>query len=159
MILVLLGTHELPFNRLLEEIETNIRNGTITDNVIAQVGHTDFSSDLMTIRDFISFDEMEKLYQEADLIITHGGTGSIITGIKNAKKVIASARLKKYGEHNDDHQLEIIDVFVENGHILSWDENDTLNNILKKIESFNPKPYESKRQQLIDYLVDYIEGI
>ena len=40
MILVLLGTQNNSFHRLLEEIQRNIDNGNIQDEVVAQKGYT-----------------------------------------------------------------------------------------------------------------------
>ena len=42
-----------------------------------------------------------------------GVSGSIITGLKYNKKVIAAARLKEYGEHTNNHQLQIIKNFTK----------------------------------------------
>ena len=39
----------------------------------------------MEIFDFINYDEMEELINKADIIITHGGTGSIIIPCKKGK--------------------------------------------------------------------------
>ena len=44
MILVLLGTQNNSFYRLLEEIEENIKDGTIKEEVIVQAGYTKFQS-------------------------------------------------------------------------------------------------------------------
>lgn len=48
---------------------------------------------------------------KADIVITHGGTGAIIGAVKKGKKVIAVPRLAKYGEHVDDHQLQLVKQF------------------------------------------------
>ena len=91
-----------------------IKNGVITDKVVVQAGCTKFKSDNMEIFDFVSNKKLEELISESRLIITHGGVGSILTGIKYGKPVIAAARLKKYKEHNNDHQKQIIKEFVNN---------------------------------------------
>ena len=44
MILVLLGTQNNSFHRLLEEIEKNIEDGTIKEEVVVQAGYTKFTS-------------------------------------------------------------------------------------------------------------------
>ena len=104
MILVMLGTQNNSFHRLLEEIDKLINQGVIKDKVIVQSGHTKYSSKNMEIIDFMSQEELEKLQSEADLIITHGGVGSIISSLKMGKKVIAVPRLHEYHEHVNDHQ-------------------------------------------------------
>jgi len=64
-----------------------------------------------------------ELYDRASLIITHAGTGSLIKGVKKGKKVIAIPRLVKLGEHIDDHQLEILNEFVQMEYVIPWNEN------------------------------------
>ena len=116
MILVMLGTQNNSFHRLLKEVENNIENKTITEDVIVQAGYTKYESNKMQIVDFISREKLEKLQQEADLVITHGGVGSIIQSIEKGKKVIAVPRLHKYGEHVNDHQKEIVQLFNKKGY-------------------------------------------
>lgn len=156
MILVVLGTFELPFTRMLEEVERLKKQGEITDEIVVQVGHTPFKSDVMELRPFMSYEDMEKLYDQADLVITHGGTGSIITGVKKSKKVIAIARLQKYGEHNDDHQIEIVEQFTNTGHILNWKEGQPLLDVLNEVEAFEPTPFQSGRERILNILEDFI---
>lgn len=157
MILVVLGTHELPFLRLLNEVEALKRSGDIQSDVFVQKGHTPFESQYMTVKDFVSYDEMDRLYDEAELIITHGGTGSIVTGLKKGKKVIAVARLEKYGEHNDDHQREIIQEFVNAHYLLEWDDNTPLIDVIHQAESFTPLPFVAGRDQILELLRNFID--
>ncbi|MFC0525298.1 PssE/Cps14G family polysaccharide biosynthesis glycosyltransferase [Pontibacillus salicampi] len=159
MIFVILGTHELPFTRLLDEVERLKQSGEITDEVIVQNGNTAYQTDVMTLKPFVSYDEMDQLFEDARLIITHAGTGSVTTGLKKGKKVIAAARLHKYGEHNDDHQLELVDVFLEQGYIVSWDDGEDLGEVMKEAETFEPKPFQSGKQQMFNLIEDFIEKI
>ena len=78
MILVTLGTQDKPFARLLEAVEKQINLGHIKDEVIVQAGSTKFKSDKMKIFDYLAIDEFNKLMNDADIIITHGGVGTII---------------------------------------------------------------------------------
>ena len=106
----------------------------------------------MKIIDFINYAEMEKLVDKADLIITHGGTGSILGPLKKNKKVIACARLAKYGEHVDNHQEELVSIFAKEGYILELREDDKLDDLLSKIDKFKPKKYVSNTDNFIDNL-------
>lgn len=135
MILVLLGTQNNSFHRLLEEIEKNIDAGNITDKVVVQAGFTKYKSNKMEIFDMIPQEELDKLIKEADLVITHGGVGSIMAAVKQGKKVIAVPRLKKYGEHVNDHQLEIIETFKKQGIIIGINNVTELAQALKDAET------------------------
>jgi UDP-N-acetylglucosamine transferase subunit ALG13 len=158
LIFVVLGTHELPFTRLLKEVELLVDQQLLTDEIFVQVGNTPYRNDKMTFVPFMSYSEMEKMYQNADLIITHGGTGSITTGVKMGKKVIAVPRWSRHGEHNDDHQLEIVKQFYDSGHILYWDEGMDLKEVIEESHSFKPRPFESGREKILQIIDDFIQA-
>lgn len=148
MTLVTLGTQHQEFTRLLDYIEKSDLKGEI----IVQAGYTKYESKRMKIFDFISYDEMEKYIDKSDLVITHAGTGSIVMPLKKDKKVIACARLSKFGEHVDDHQVELVDVFYSEGYILKVDEDTPLDEVLKNIKDFKPKKFVSNTKRFIENL-------
>ncbi len=159
MILVTLGTQDKSFERLLKAIQKQIDLGVIKDRVVVQAGCTKFKSNDMEIFDLIPIDEFDKLVEECDVLITHGGVGSIITGLNKNKKVIAAARLAKYREHINDHQLQIIDNFSKSGYILKLDDFDNLGNLLKQVKSFKPKKYKSNVDNFRNIITNYIDNI
>lgn len=159
MILVTLGTQDKKFTRLLDSIQKLINEKKIKDKVVVQAGYTkDYKSNDMEIFDLIPIDEFDKLIEKCDVLITHGGVGSIITGLKNNKKVIAAARLKQYGEHTNDHQLQIIENFANEGYLLALNNFDELEIILKNIKKFKPKKYKSNTNKFIKLIQHEIEN-
>ena len=158
MILVLLGTQNNSFHRLLEEIQKNIDNGNIKEKVIAQKGYTKFDSKDMILYNQVPIEEMKKLINSADLIITHGGVGSIITSIEQGKKVIAVPRLKKYNEHVNDHQLDIIKSFDEMGYIIGIEDVAQISEALEKIKEFEPKEYVQNTGNIIKIIEEFIDN-
>jgi len=159
MILVTLGTQDKGFERLLEAIQKQIDNKVINEKVVVQAGHTKFESKDMEIFELIPMDEFDDLIRSCDLLITHGGVGSIITGLKNDKVVIAAARLAKYKEHNNDHQLQIIKNFDKAGYILNLEDFDKLDELLEKAKTFVPKKYESNTENMINVVTEYIDKV
>lgn len=149
MILVTLGTQDKPFKRLLEAIDKEIDKGNIKDKVVVQAGCTKYDTDKMEIFDLIPLEKFDDLMSECDLLITHGGVGSIISGLKNGKKVIAVPRLAKYGEHINDHQKQIIEKFNDAGNIIGIEEMDELEDALKRIKKFKPNKYTSNTDNMI----------
>ena len=149
MILVTLGTQDKGFPRLLKQIDEEIKKGNIKEKVIVQAGCTKYESDNMEIFDLIPSDEFDKLVARADLIITHGGAGSILTAIKKNKKVIAAARLKKYKEHTNDHQIQIVKEFAKDGYILELRDFSKLGKLIAKSKTFKPKKFVSNTPNMI----------
>lgn len=159
MILVLLGTQNNSFNRLLEEIEKNIKNGTIKEEVIVQAGYTKFETDKMKIIDLMSKEQLEKFQDEADLIITHGGVGSIISSIEKGKKVIAVPRMHEYGEHVNNHQKEIVKDFNDKGYIIGIEKVEELKQAIEKIKEFEPKKYQQNNDKMLKIIEEFIDNI
>ncbi len=157
MIFVTLGTQDKTFERLLIAIDKAIEKGEITDRVVVQAGNTKYESKNMEIFDLISPDEFNKLVDECDLLITHGGTGSILSAIKKGKKVIAAARLKKYKEHVNDHQKQIIKEFEKEGYLVELKDFNQVGKTIKKAQKFKPKKFKSNTENMINLLENIIE--
>src|SRR5574344_689232 len=156
MILVTLGTQDKPFERLLKMVEKCINDGLINEPVIVQAGNTKYCSSKMQIIDFLTPKEMDKYIENSSYIIAHGGVGSIFSALNYQKKIIAVARLKKYGEHENDHQLQIINEFAKEGFLING--TDDLENAIKKIASFKPKMYQSNQAKFANFIADYIDN-
>lgn len=152
MILVTLGTQQQSFKRLLDYIESS----NIEGEIIVQAGNTKYKSNKMIIKDYFAYDEMQDLIAKADLIITHGGTGSVIEPLKKGKKVIACVRLKKYNEHVDDHQQELVQIFASEGYILELNEAKNLNELLTEVSNFQPKKFVSNNENFVEKLLQKI---
>lgn len=157
MVLVLLGTQQNEFNRLLKKIEELIEDGTIKEEVMVQAGVTKFESKYMKQFDLIPKNEIEDLKKQASYIITHGGVGSIVSCIKMGKKVIAVPRLAKYGEHVNDHQIQIVENMQQKGYIEGVIDIKELKEAIQKIDGFTPKKYESNTEKMINIVSEYIE--
>ena len=158
MILVTLGTQDKSFKRLLDAIQKEIDKGNIKDRVVVQAGCTEYESNDMEIFDLIDRDKFSELIKECDLLITHGGVGSILTGLKNNKKIITAPRLKEYKEHTNNHQLEIIEKFAIKGLILPLYDFDKLDEVLKEVHKFKPKKYQSNTDNMSKLIEDYIDN-
>ena len=158
MILVTLGTQDKKFYRLLDIVQKAIKQGVIKDKVIVQAGYSsDYKSDDMEILNLVSIEKFKKLISECNILITHGGVGSIITGLKENKKIIAVPRLKKYKEHTNDHQVQIVDNFANDGYILKLDDGEKLATIIDNINTFTPKKYKSNHKDFVKIVDNEIE--
>ena len=86
-------------------------------------------------------------------MITHGGVGSILTGLRHNKKIIVAPRLAKHKEHVNDHQLQIINRFYEEGYILPLKDFDKLDNC----KSIGISAGASAPEYLVDELIDFLQ--
>ena len=159
MIFITLGSQKFQFNRLLEEIDRLIENQVITDEVFAQTGYSDYQPKHYAFQQFLSRDEFAQWEEKADIVITHGGTGAIIGAVKKGKKVIAVPRLAKYGEHVDDHQLQLVAQFKEQNLICGLNDCSELEQGIQYVENHSFNAYESNTQTIIDAIDKNISDI
>ena len=135
MIFIITGTQKFQFNRLLKEIDILKRNNKISHEIFAQIGYSTYKPNTYNFVRFLEGKAFKERLFKADLIITHGGSAAITTSLKNNKKVIAFPRLKEFGEHVDDHQLEVVSKLKQKGLIEMVlklkDLEDSINNIEK----------------------------
>ena len=156
MIFITLGSQKFQFNRVLIEIDRLIQEEIITEKVFAQVGYSDYKPKNYKYKNFLDRDEFSEKMDKCKILITHGGTGAIIGGLKKNKKVIAIARLAKYDEHVDDHQLQIVNQFNEEGLIIGITNVDEIKKKLELIERISFKRYKSNTQEIIKSIEKFI---
>jgi UDP-N-acetylglucosamine transferase subunit ALG13 len=154
----MLGTQNNSFHRLLEKIDELIEKEVIQEEVIVQAGYTKYESKNMEIFDMIPRNELENYQKEASLIITHGGVGSIVSSLKQGKKVIAVPRKHEYGEHVNNHQQEIIKEFEEKGYIIGVSGVEELPKAWERLTTFKPKPYQAGNQKMLSLIEDFIDS-
>ena len=155
MILVTLGTQDKLFKRLITKVEDLVKKGIIKEEVLVQAGDTDYESPYLKFCKYLDEDQYDEYIEKASFIITHGGVGTITKALERNKKVIAVARLKRYKEHVNDHQLQIIKSFKEKGYLL--DGTYHLEDSVKEIPKFKPAKYKSNTTNFINFLEDYID--
>lgn len=153
MIFVTLGTQDKQFKRLLEAVDKLDTD----EKIIAQIGSTDFSSAKMEIYKYMTLDEFTKYMNEARVVITHAGVGTIIMGLKLHKKMIVAARKREFKEHVNDHQMQILENFADEGYILPLKEFDDLANLIDT--DFTPEEYTSNRDAFVKLLDSEIEKL
>ena len=97
---------KLSFDRLFKKLDELYEKGVLTDSMFAQIGTSTYKPKHYEYKDFISQEEFLEKVKEADIVVSHGASGSIMKALNAGKKVIAVTRLAKYGEHINDHQIQ-----------------------------------------------------
>ncbi len=146
----------MPFVRPLVEIEKAVTEGLLQKPVLVQSGNTSYRSPHLELVPFFAREELERMYEQATLVICQAGVGSIMTGLRKNKKVVAIARLARLNEHIDDHQLEILNVFARSGTVLPWKGEGDLGEVLHRAESFVPASYPFGDEKISDAILDYL---
>ena len=156
MIFVTLGSQKFQFDRLLLKIDELINKGIITEEVVAQIGASTYKPNHFSYTNFMDRQEFADTMDKCDIVITHGGTGVIIGAVKKGKKVIAVPRLAKFGEHVDDHQLQLLHQFDDLGIICACYDTEDLEKYVKGIGTMIFKPYVSNTKVIIESIEEYL---
>lgn len=136
MIFVTVGSRNYPFDRLFKKLDELYEDGTLTDKMFAQTGTSTYKPKHYEYKDFISQEEFLDKIKEADIVVSHGASGSIMKALNEGKKIIAVTRLEKYGEHINDHQIQNNVAFGNNGYVLVADyELNDLGECFQKIQN------------------------
>jgi UDP-N-acetylglucosamine transferase subunit ALG13 len=159
LILVTLGTRAFPFDRLLNELDKLCAEGIIKEELVVQSVSSKGHFSHFTPKSYFSPEEMSTYMKKSSLIITHGGTGTITDAIKMGKKVIGVPRLSKYKEHIDNHQVELIGFFREQGFIIGIDDVEELAEAIKRSHSFEPIKFVSGNNKIKEIIRDFIEKL
>jgi len=101
MILVLTGTHHQPFDRLVEAAGDLASRG---ERVVVQAGASSLRPAGCEVRDWFTPGELARLADAADVIVAHGGPGSLFLAWERGRRPVVVPRDPARGEHVDDHQ-------------------------------------------------------
>lgn len=158
MIFVVLGTQDKPFDRLLKVIDEAAEKGIISEKIIVQAGETKYISKNMEIRRIIPINEFNNLIRESSLVICHAGYGILSTALEYGKKVLSAARLAEYGEHQNNHQCDILNYYEKKGYIMALHNFAEFDSLYVKLQKFQPKEYKVSFDKLQKFLCDYIDN-
>lgn len=158
-IFITVGSQKFQFNRLLMKMDEILSVYKSSFSVFAQIGCSTYLPKNYQYTNFMEKNEFVKKIKNADLIITHGGTGAIITSLNYDKPVIAVARLKKYDEHVDDHQKEIIETFCNAGYILGTTDENEIYNLIVTSNTYNFTKFISNTNNFVKQLKKDIKVI
>lgn len=159
MIFVILGSQKFQFNRLLKKLDDLIEQKLIQEPVFAQIGVSDYMPRHYDYQPFLNADTFDRYQDEAELIITHSGTGAIIKAVKKGKRVIVVPRLCQYGEHVDDHQVQIAEMFDQLGLVCACKELDELGEKIAQARVMRFNTYRSNTDKIVQSLDDYLQSL
>lgn len=111
MIFVTVGTHEQPFNRLVEYMDKWAAEHD--EEVIMQTGFSTYEPKHCEWSKLYPYSQMVELVEKARIVITHGGPSSFIMPLQIGKVPIVVPRKKEYDEHVNDHQVEFSKAVAE----------------------------------------------
>lgn len=161
MTFVTVGNATHGFRRLLEAVESLKANGLLgNEPVFIQSGNApDFRSHYCEHRPFLSIELFQQWMDKADIIISHGGCGTLLHAVRLGKVPVVMPRRKKYGEHVNDHQLQLVQALTSEGRIIPAYEPEDLPAAIAESRHRNAQPVPPPPSQMISLVSQAIEEL
>lgn len=154
MILVLFGTNPYSFDRLAKAIEDYAQ--LAAEEIIAQLGNTVYKPRGVECYGFVSRDKIFAFIEQAEIVITQGGFGSILDCLEHRKKVVAVPRKKDLGECKDVGlgQMEIVRKLEKEGRLIAVYDTKNLPMAIEKARLLRPdfEPNTKIPQLVLDFV-------
>lgn len=159
MIFITVGTQKFQFDRLIQAMDEIVGANKITEDVFAQIGNCEYIPRNFSYKRFLDAEEYEKCMKQCNIVIAHSGVATIIKGIQEEKNIIVVPRLKRFGEHVDDHQRQIADAFEDLDFIMQCLDVNQLAEMISKAKNHTFAKYKSQRDSVINTIDMYISTI
>ena len=157
MIFVTVGTHYQGFERLIRKMDEIASK--IDDEVVMQIGFTQYEpKNAKWFRFLENEEDILELYKKADIIVAHAGAGTLLTALSFGKPLVVVPRLKKFGEHVDDQQIELAEALKSMGLAIPVYDVEELENAIKKAISMKAKSVK-RNKKLVNFLKEYLRGL
>lgn len=138
MIFVTVGTHEQPFNRLIEYMDKWAESHD--EEVVIQTGFSTYEPKKASWSKLYPYKTMIEMVDKARIVITHGGPSSFIMPLQIGKIPIAVPRKHEFDEHVNDHQVDFCrNVAERQGNIIVVERIEELGNILERYDEIVSK--------------------
>jgi UDP-N-acetylglucosamine transferase subunit ALG13 len=116
VVFVTVGNARQGFSRLVSAVDALCGSGAFgAEPVLVQRGHTGGEplAHCQSV-DFLPSDEFERHLGDASLVVCHGGTTQLFA-IRLGKVPIVMPRLRRFGEHINDHQVQLVQALAAEG--------------------------------------------
>lgn len=103
MIFVTVG-HQMPFDRLISAVDEWAEKAG-RDDILAQIGKAEYKPGFIRNVEKIDPIEFNRIIENADAIISHAGTGTILTALYFGIPILIMPRRAALMETRNDHQV------------------------------------------------------
>ncbi|MCR4902029.1 MAG: glycosyl transferase [Butyrivibrio sp.] len=157
MIFVTVGTQKFQMNRLMKQVE-ELAVERPNERIVVQYGHSTYVPKNCECYQFMDRPQFEECIDKCDILLTHGGVGTIMAGLRHGKQVIVVPRLRQYGEHVDDHQIEAAQALKHHNCLAICMNIEFLTYMVEHISSYVFSKYEEPEKKVEDLVLECIES-
>jgi UDP-N-acetylglucosamine transferase subunit ALG13 len=133
--------------------------GKLKEKVFMNIGNTEYEPKNTKFSRFIGLDEFRQYLKKARVVVTHGGIGTIIDCLYLGKPMVIVPRLKEFGEHTNNHQLDLARELEKQGKAISVFDISNLEDSIKKAGKMRfPKKIEDSTIKMIKEFLEELNG-
>lgn len=161
LVFVTVGNATQGFTRLLNAVDEAAGQGVFGDEpIFIQTGNNpDFHASHCEQQSFLPMSQFEALLRDSSLIISHGGSGTLMNLFQIGKTPVVMPRRRRYGEHVDDHQVELIQALAKEGRVFPVFESGDLKDGVKEARHRKRQPRARGNSQLVGLVARAIEEL
>lgn len=145
-----LGTQKFPFGRLITALNELVDKGVYAPEEIVMQSTMYPVEPKFKHVGLIPADEFNCYMQEAEVVITHSGVNSIISCMQLGKPLVVVPRLHEYGEHVDNHQVEIAELMATKYDVLTLMDMNDLEATINAARTHEYKQWQSHKDELVE---------
>ncbi|MFW5746491.1 MAG: glycosyltransferase [Nanoarchaeota archaeon] len=144
------------FPRLVSYMDSLARQSD--HEIIMQIGRTPCTPRFAQFFRFGSRSHLQSCCSSADIVITHGGAGSIIMAVRNGAACICMPRTRRMDKCRDNHQVELVRRLAAQGRVISVESLKDIPAAIKKAERLvtSQKQTIDKEQRLGDAIAHFL---
>lgn len=159
MILVTVGTARDSFRRLLEAMD-ELAAGELRDHeIVMQVGHDEFRPRHCAYETLMPRDRFTELLERADVVVAHGGGGTLLQVFRTGRVPVAMPRLGSRGECLDDHQVDLVRALAEEGRVVPAYEPEDLPGAIRAALQRNRQAAPPPASRMVGLVADAIREL
>ena len=161
MIFITVGNATQGFPRLLKAIENLGKAGCFgSERMLIQTGsNSSIALEDVEQIDFLPLEKFLDALCEARVIISHGGAGTLLQILQLGRIPVVLPREKKFGEHVDDHQIELVQALALEKRVIPVFQVEDLLQAISQAGNECKQPRVSNDSQALNMVSTAIEEL
>jgi UDP-N-acetylglucosamine transferase subunit ALG13 len=144
---------------LVQAVDKAVENGIIKEQIFAQIGDSSYRPRNFESVASLNKETFDSNFRSASCVIGHAGVGTIMMALDCQKPLLVMPRLKKCGEHVNNHQVALARKFEQMGYLLAAYDVDGILNIIPRLRNFVPRKREPEYRAVAARVSDFLEGL
>lgn len=154
MLFVTTGT-QAPFDRFIKIIDEVAES--LDEEIVVQAFKDKYEPRNIKVVEFLPPDEFNQVFNQARLIVSHAGMGTVLSAMQKGKPIIIFPRFAALGEHRNEHQMATAMKLNELGYVyVAYDKKQLTELLLHKDLQLLKQIGDKASSTLIESISEFI---